>query len=82
METTGPSQLSMPPWKKAYYWFCGYDYDGRAAEQAEWMKGHLESLASLKQTRKQRFILNFNLVVILIIGTFVYVFFSIALQYL
>lgn len=74
------SRSPLPTWKKAYYWFCGYDYDGHAAENYAMMQEHLEKLSTLSQDRVAKLVLNINLAIILIVGTLVFIFFSVVIS--
>ncbi|GAB6032116.1 Sodium/myo-inositol cotransporter [Chamberlinius hualienensis] len=79
IESETANSLPLPVWKKAYFWFCGYDYDGKEEENLKAMQEHLMRLSTLNQTRFEKIILNVNLVIILTVGLFLYIFFTVAM---
>lgn len=67
-----------PVWKRALQFFCGMSDDvasekKTAEEQAE----HLRDITSLKQDRVAKLFLRANLIIILAVAVFMYIFFSV-----
>ncbi|XP_033116002.1 sodium/myo-inositol cotransporter-like isoform X2 [Anneissia japonica] len=63
--------------KKGYDWFCGYDDTMKGKQKAQKHREHLKAVTSLEQDPKAKIFLNVNLVVIIGVATFLYIFFSV-----
>ncbi|PIK38503.1 putative sodium/myo-inositol cotransporter [Apostichopus japonicus] len=62
---------------RGYNWFCGYDDTARGKFKMLEQREHLRKITSLKQSAKAKVFLNLNLVIILIVSTILYIYFSI-----
>lgn len=60
--------------------FCGYE-EAEEGQTASESRQRMKNFFSLEQTRSEKLILNFNLIIILIVAVGLYVFFSIPPQY-
>ncbi|CAH1791826.1 unnamed protein product [Owenia fusiformis] len=63
--------------KRGYDWFCGFDTTEEGLQTALKHEAHLQKITSLKQDPRAKIFLNINLVIIFIIGIFLYIYFSI-----
>ena len=69
---------SVPLWKRVLQFFCGMSNDVESEKKtAEEQAEHLRDITSLKQNRVAKTILRANLIVILSVAVFMYIFFSI-----
>lgn len=65
------------PCRRGYDWFCGYDDTIKGQSEAQKHQEHLKKITSLKQNPKAKIFLNLNLVIILLVATTLYIYFSI-----
>lgn len=59
--------------QRGYDWFCGFNYSPMLSKQ----EAHLKKVTSLKQRPMAKIFLNINLVIILVVTTIMYFFFSV-----
>lgn len=64
--------------RKLGNWFCGFDQNTK--HKNDEVYAHLTEVASLRQSRRDKIILNSLLVVALAIPVFIYVYFSVAFK--
>ncbi|XP_071962661.1 sodium/myo-inositol cotransporter-like [Antedon mediterranea] len=63
--------------KKGYDWFCGFDDSVKGRLENQKYEDRLKKINTLKQDKRAKIFLNINLVVILGVATFCYIFFSV-----
>lgn len=64
-------------WRRGYDWFCGYDDSLKGKAMLSKHQAHLRKITSLKQRPIAKIFLNINLVIILLVATILYIYFSI-----
>eukprot|EP00057_Strongylocentrotus_purpuratus_P030522 XP_781922.3 PREDICTED: sodium/myo-inositol cotransporter [Strongylocentrotus purpuratus] len=62
--------------RRAYDWFCGYDDTAKGKELLKEQQERLSKITSLKQDPRAKVFLNINLVLIIGVTTFMYLFYS------
>eukprot|EP00794_Sanderia_malayensis_P008235 gene8235-9117_t len=68
----------VPRWKKVLHFICGFADDVEEEKKSsEEQREHLKEVISLNQNSKAKFVLRANLVLILSVAVFLYIFFSI-----
>lgn len=63
--------------------FCGFEYSQQkiSTQQSDESKRRIESFNSINQTKTERYILNFNLLIITMVAISLFIFFSIPPEY-
>ncbi|XP_076029908.1 sodium/mannose cotransporter SLC5A10-like [Oratosquilla oratoria] len=62
--------------KRAWVWLCGYETESLTKEEQSEMQDHLRNITSLEQDPRAKMFLNANLVIVIVIGVGLFVFFT------
>ena len=73
MQTAHPFRTALT---RGWNWFCGFDDTAEGVLQKKKQEQHLQNITSLKQDKKKMVILNVNLVFLVALCVFLFVFFS------
>jgi len=77
-QNTGNLQQNIPKWKKALMFLCGVsDSEQNTKVEREEQTEHMLEVTSLHQTRREKQILYFNLIVVCLLAIFLFVFYSV-----